>query len=1273
MAKNKIEIDVKVDDKGTTKKVGLGAKKAGDQLGKLDTNARAAQKGIKGVAGTASAGAKNFSGMARGMGGLVGAYAAFAAQMFAVTAAFGFLKRAGDLSVMQAGQVTYASATGVAMRTLTKDIIAATGAQVTFRDAAQAVAIGTAAGITANQLERLGKAAKDTSAVLGRDVTDSFNRLVRGVTKAEPELLDELGIILRLETASKNYAETLGKTAKDLSQFEKSQAVVNEVLTQSESKYSRIMDIMGGSKANPFAKLGKAFDDIVISLSTAVLPAFTALAKVFTETPALAILAFGLLAKGPLAAMGFSLQGLVTKSEANATASRAHWEAQKLGAMDATKAVSVYTASLKTKAAAAMADVNTPEVKKSVIMQKLGKGDTLNKRQITQLSNSLALAKTKLGADGKVISGIFKGMTSKSLLEYERLVVGLKIANKKISVDTKATTVGISYLWAAASAGVTRAAAIMSGALMKVMAAAGWISILVTGVLLLKDVFFKPDYLSDSEKAMEALGEKVRSLNSDFQELIRVQKVMTEDNDFLGLKSIGGALGKVAGSLSQTQFKDMMQSVNNVKKAKQALRDIGQNDLAISHLSKKEGYNEAIFGRNSDESSIAGRKTFGGKSNRDTLMGTDDKDGAYQQNIKFIQTQLDLANELEKTYGSYSVITAYKNILNDINATPEAAEQARTSVMELGAEFKNLDNLRKASATAMSGIVTSFAPQSQEFRAVNELKKELTSLEKIRKDATQYDDTELGRMLQNWSNISDKASATNKEQRDQLSIQIAFIESRLRLQREAEMKAAKASTALAKAKNVQNTVDRNIATLEAQKLTIAAKQLKIQADITAEEDFRAKKFSPIITDDAQQTLDLNKEKLKVLKEETDEVSRKLRLVKETAAAQKASISAGFEKQIIAAEKMITAEKKKQLELQERIAIIAENRAKREFASEERNKGFGSSYGRDDRKVAFDLELAESQQKIRLDAIDAEAKLKKDMIKQEYKLLDIKRIQTKYELLALKQKMLAENPAADTGGISSLITDMSDGGSYQTTLGTAEKSATDFIDIWASDKASQVLDNIDKLKNAKDDLSAISQVSNTLESSLGDGLSTAFSDIITGTATVKDAFLGMAQAILQALANVFAELMAVYLLKMLFGGPTSSAVFMDQSPVKMPGLMDNSPQVARNGGVFSEGKKLQGYATGGIARGSTSGYPATLHGTEAVVPLPNGRSIPVQMQGNSSQQNNVVVNISNDGQTQTQNSSGMDGDKIGLAVAAAVQAELQNQKRSGGILNPYGVA
>ena len=46
--------------------------------------------------------------------------------------------------------------------------------------------------------------------------------------------------------------------------------------------------------------------------------------------------------------------------------------------------------------------------------------------------------------------------------------------------------------------------------------------------------------------------------------------------------------------------------------------------------------------------------------------------------------------------------------------------------------------------------------------------------------------------------------------------------------------------------------------------------------------------------------------------------------------------------------------------------------------------------------------------------------------------------------------------------------------------------------------------------------------------------------------------------------------------------------------------------------------------GGIARGPNSGYPATLHGIEAVVPLPNGRSIPVDFDRQFQEQVRQIV-------------------------------------------------
>ena len=59
MAKNKVEIDVKVDDKGTTAKVGVGAKKAAEGLNNTAKGAHSADRRLKGAAGASSNASKN--------------------------------------------------------------------------------------------------------------------------------------------------------------------------------------------------------------------------------------------------------------------------------------------------------------------------------------------------------------------------------------------------------------------------------------------------------------------------------------------------------------------------------------------------------------------------------------------------------------------------------------------------------------------------------------------------------------------------------------------------------------------------------------------------------------------------------------------------------------------------------------------------------------------------------------------------------------------------------------------------------------------------------------------------------------------------------------------------------------------------------------------------------------------------------------------------------------------------------------------------------------
>jgi hypothetical protein len=105
--------------------------------------------------------------------------------------------------------------------------------------------------------------------------------------------------------------------------------------------------------------------------------------------------------------------------------------------------------------------------------------------------------------------------------------------------------------------------------------------------------------------------------------------------------------------------------------------------------------------------------------------------------------------------------------------------------------------------------------------------------------------------------------------------------------------------------------------------------------------------------------------------------------------------------------------------------------------------------------------------------------------------------------------------------------------------------------------------------------------------------------------------------------------------------------------------------ARDGGVMS--RHGRSYAGGGVASGPNSGYGATLHGTEAVVPLPNNRTIPVELSGKNSGPVNTTINVNMaDGSSDT-TSDEETGRQFAQAINIAVLEEIGKQQRPGGLL------
>ena len=299
MARNTVYLDVVVDDKGTTRRIAVDTNRLADAMGRTARNTAEADRNMKGAAQASSNATKNFSKMSQGMGGLVAAYATIAAQVFALSAAYQFLLQAADFRILIEGQKALTEQTGVGYASITKSIQAATDAQLGYKQAAQAAAIGTAAGLSATMLKDIASYSQTISAVLGRDLEDTFNRLIRGITKAEPELLDELGIVLRLADATTEYARSINKTASDLTAYERTQGVALFTLEQAERKYGALRDSSELS-ANGIRQLGAAFSELGNKILPEVAKVAEFLAGSVKNNVAAVASAFGLLLGGVL-------------------------------------------------------------------------------------------------------------------------------------------------------------------------------------------------------------------------------------------------------------------------------------------------------------------------------------------------------------------------------------------------------------------------------------------------------------------------------------------------------------------------------------------------------------------------------------------------------------------------------------------------------------------------------------------------------------------------------------------------------------------------------------------------------------------------------------------------------------------------------------------------------------------------------------------------------------------------------------------------------------
>ena len=1301
------ELTFILSDDGSLKLVEQKAKKTAGAMNKVGQTAHSADRSLKGAANASSGASKNFSKLSQGItGGLVPAYATLAANLFAVDALFRFLKSSADFRVLTQGQEAFAAATGVAYKSLAHDLQSATRNMINFRDAAQAGAIGRAAGLSAGQLTELSEAAFKVSMALGRDVTDSFNRLIRGVTKAEPELLDELGIVLRLEEATTKYAASLGLNKNQLSIYQKSQAVVNEVLDQAERKFGKINAIMEPN-ANSIAQLGVAFEKTIDSIRPFISALVEPAADFFSNNITAAAIAMGLFATTIISSVIPSHQELLIKQAEQTEAHEAQLDRLKLKTETLEKARAKLA-----KTPIAQEKFTKRMGKDGLDMSKLGgaSGEALKAGK--------ALTNKQIGVIKSQVTrgvGAFTGMTKQMKAKYTAMLTDMQgktsVAQQKILLNWEGIKNGVQIKTTQMQIHWQRAMGVMAGATRTVtMAMTGLMSFMsYIGIAILifqagkaaYDKFFGPDQaqLDAFNDRIGKITESTKNLNTELVKMGEVARLGLLETVVEQVEHLGEAVASANLKKMFSEFKLLEGDKDVNPEAFQDLSDSLVSSLnALSNLD--DGFTKYAntlkytgtltpkqiqdMRKMADGFMEAGNAAKGLREVQGELVKEQNRlvqslpKIPYQNMLSLIETQI----KHYKTLGD-----SHKAFAEEASTRLEYFNKLQERSIALQLEEMQLKKLQKKQSLGGAGTT------SQELKFAQDVIK-------LRQEEYKIDDL----MLQIKTSKLEKDSIARKGMEQQLVLAKENLEV-LKMQATVSglMSSQLFSTYNKAFTQVYTDFGAGIGKAirgEEGAFDALGKNLKNTVS-NAIGDALAKQFLDDVLPDGMKPANIAEEINKAGSYHAELVKNKIMQGGEHHANSLVGVANDMtkalasiqNKQNVARINVLKAEQGTLSDQRDKINKRLDTLRKQtspnaidNFVASSEGKRAKLDYARGQLSGDDLVEYNDRQKKLerliaRRSQLQMEAQDPANMLngKAYYKMPNAHNQggQTYQSRIALRTKEIEALLEEQTDVLDDL------GGSFTKHLtdniyNTKEdildlENRVTGIDALITSKSVEeaglqdIVDNKDtgNIKTVKktEDYVPGQEDENPYAKYDGQGfMSDDMSEKVNqfgGVVSMLGAVAGEDEKVAKIMTVVAKLQMANALMERV-----NIAMQAKKDGLSFIGAFLGAPS-GRQGGIMS--KHARGYSQGGVADGPTAGYPAVLHGREAVVPLPNGRSIPVDMGKGAGGTNNVSINVNMaEGTTETV-SDREEAKALGVAINQAVYQVLEKEQRQGGLL------
>ncbi len=130
----------------------------------------------------------------------------------------------------------------------------------------------------AREFPKLMEIARAASLATGQSLEFMFQSIVTGIGRQSRMILDNLGIIVKIEDANKAYADQLGVTSESLTDVQKRTAFFNATMKAGQSIISRVGERTLTSK-EMFEKFDATMKNLKVTIGQSLLPAATSLAE----------------------------------------------------------------------------------------------------------------------------------------------------------------------------------------------------------------------------------------------------------------------------------------------------------------------------------------------------------------------------------------------------------------------------------------------------------------------------------------------------------------------------------------------------------------------------------------------------------------------------------------------------------------------------------------------------------------------------------------------------------------------------------------------------------------------------------------------------------------------------------------------------------------------------------------------------------------------------------------------------------------------------------